>query len=282
MSSPTQPDAITPAIGIYIIGDEILSGKREDGHFRKAQEILGARGLALSWASYLGDDIDHCIESFRMSMARPDLVFSFGGIGATPDDHTRQAAAAALGRPLVPHPEAQSLIAQRCDESGQPLTPERLRMGEFPQGAQIIPNPYNRIPGFSVDRHYFLPGFPVMAWPMMEWVLDTHYSGLFREVAEIDHSIRVLGLFEATVTPLLEQLTAQYPNLSIYSLPTAPPKGEGGPKRLLELGIKRSGRRHQSLNQDQLVAQIDEAFEALQAGVRALGGEIAEVSQVRR
>lgn len=276
-------DEPIPAIGLFIIGDEILSGKREDGHFRKAREILGARGLALSWVSYLGDDIDHCVKSFEMSMARTDLVFSFGGIGATPDDYTRQAAAAAMGRPLQLHPEARELIAQRCEESGQPLTPERLRMGEFPEGAQIIPNPYNRIPGFSVGRHYFVPGFPVMAWPMVEWVLDTHYAHLFQEVAEIDHSIRVGGLFEATVTPLLEQLTSDYPALSIYSLPSAHVKGETGPRRLLELGVKRSGRRQtRHLTHDEWLAQIESAFSALKQGVLALGGEVAEELREQR
>ena len=42
--------------GIYIIGDEILSGKRPDAYLTTAIEILKARGLSLSWAQYLGDD----------------------------------------------------------------------------------------------------------------------------------------------------------------------------------------------------------------------------------
>ncbi len=65
-------------------------------------------------------------------------------------------------------------------------------MGEFPVGASIIPNPYNQIPGFSLDEHWFVPGFPVMAWPMLEWVLDTHYADLF-------HRARACGAFGARV-----------------------------------------------------------------------------------
>src|SRR5690606_16010620 len=108
-----------------------------------------------------------------------DVVFSTGGIGATPDDHTRQAAAAAAGVELALHPEAEAAIAIRIAEgSVQGLSPadraQRMRMGEFPAGAGIIPNPYNRIPGFHWREHWFVPGFPVMAWPMIEWVLDTH------------------------------------------------------------------------------------------------------------
>ena len=36
-------------IGVIIVGDEILSGKRQDKHLAKVIELLGARGLALSW-----------------------------------------------------------------------------------------------------------------------------------------------------------------------------------------------------------------------------------------
>src|SRR5690606_19156644 len=81
--------------------------------------------------------------------------------------------------------EAEALITQRCADMARegrgsadmslPENQQRLRMGEFPEGADIVPNPYNRIPGFRIRSHWFMPGFPVMAWPMIEWILDTHY-----------------------------------------------------------------------------------------------------------
>ena len=268
----TTPDnALT--IGVIINGDEILSGKREDRHFHKAREILAARGLCLSWASYLGDDRRRCTEALRQSFQSNDLVFSFGGIGATPDDHTRQAAAEALGRPLGLHPQAADLIAQRTAEAGQPLTPERLRMGEFPQGASIVPNPYNKIPGFSVDRHYFLPGFPVMAWPMMEWVLDTHYSSHFCLAAEVDRSMIVFQLYEAAVTQLLEELNADYPELRVYSLPSAPNPQDPNSRRHLELGLKQPAA---SASIADAAQRFDRAYGRLRSGVQSLGGEIGD------
>jgi molybdopterin-biosynthesis enzyme MoeA-like protein len=87
-------------IGLLIIGDEILSGKREDKHLPKVIALLAARGLALAWARYVGDDRDRITATLRDAYAGGDLVFSCGGIGATPDDHTRQAAAAARDVPL--------------------------------------------------------------------------------------------------------------------------------------------------------------------------------------
>ena len=103
-------------IGLIIVGDEILSGRRQDKHLAKVIEILAARGLALAWARYLGDDRAAIADALRQAFASGDLVFSCGGIGATPDDHTRQSAAAALGRPLQLHPEARTLILERMQD----------------------------------------------------------------------------------------------------------------------------------------------------------------------
>ena len=148
--------------GLLIIGDEILSGKRADKHLPKVIELLSARGLSLSWARYVGDDPARITADLKDAFASGDVVFSCGGIGATPDDHTRQCAAAALGVPLELHPEARDLILERmrdmAREQGMPYEPDRddnlhrLNMGVFPVGAEIIPNPYNKIAGFSVRR----------------------------------------------------------------------------------------------------------------------------------
>lgn len=282
--------------GLFILGDEILSGKRQDRHFEKVKTILGARGLALSWVYYLGDDRARCVEAFAQSFGSNDIVFSCGGIGSTPDDHTRQAAAQALGVPLVLHPEAERLIRERAADTGQPATEDRLRMGEFPQGASIIPNPYNKIPGFSIREHYFLPGFPVMAWPMLEWVLETFYRDCFRQVAEFDRSMVVHRLFEATVTPLMQSLSAKYPELKIYSLPSA---GDDGKPKHVELGVKAQGAvdpnppkefsegKHASRDEKpespcEPPESLRLAYEEFRAGVVALGGEIIEEKEATR
>ncbi len=97
-SAPGGPQV--PRFGLFIVGDEILSGKREDKHFAKVIALLAARGLQLSWVQYLPDDRAAITEALARSFASEDVVFSCGGIGSTPDDHTRQAAAAALGVPL--------------------------------------------------------------------------------------------------------------------------------------------------------------------------------------
>ena len=163
----------------------------------------------------------------------------------------------------------------------------RLNMGVFPAGAEIIPNPYNKIPGFSCyvelaglhqakpalfegsaqlpgqpgpqnrlrraagaaapsggsDPHavgerggvHFLPGFPVMAWPMMEWVLDTHYAHLHQKLAYSEKSVIVFGSMEAMLTPLMLEIEAAHSRVKVFSLPSVDHAEYG---RHIELGVK--------------------------------------------
>ena len=130
----TGKPAFPPAIGVVVVGDEILSGKRQDRHLPHAIETLGARGLAGDGAHYAGDDAGRLTALYRDTFAHGDLVFSFGGIGATPDDRTRQSAAAALGVPLERHPAAVAEIEARF---GAEAYPHRVLMADFPAGATI-------------------------------------------------------------------------------------------------------------------------------------------------
>jgi len=234
-----------PHFGLIIIGDEILSGKRADKHLPKVIELLKARGLQLAYAEYVGDQPDRITAALQRAFASGDVIFSTGGIGATPDDHTRQCAAKALGVELQLHQQAKALIEQRMQdvalEQGKvydPAAPDnlhRLNMGVFPQGASIIPNPYNKIPGFSCGRVHFVPGFPVMAWPMIEWVLDTTYAAYFTTEAWQERSVIVFGAMEATLTPLMEQLERDFAGVKVFSLPSVDHPQFG---RHIELGVK--------------------------------------------
>ena len=259
--------------GLIIIGDEILSGRRSDKHLAKAIEILGARGLQVAHADYVGDDPQRITATLQRAFASGDVVFSFGGIGATPDDHTRQCAAAALGCELALHPVAESMIRERMQdlarEQGKPYVHDhpdnihRLNMGVFPVGCEVIPNPYNKIPGFSCPgqsqgRVHFVPGFPVMAWPMMEWVLDTHYRHLFATQVLSEHSIIVFGGMEATLTPLMEAIERDFP-VKVFSLPSVDHPQFG---KHIDLGVKGSA------------AAVGPAFAALLEGLKALGAQL--------
>ena len=257
--------------GLVIVGDEILSGKRADKHLPKVIELLAARGLALSWARYVGDDPDRITADLKHAFASGDIVFSCGGIGATPDDHTRQCAARALGVPLVLHPQAAEFIVQRmrdlAAEQGTVFDPDRednrhrLEMGVFPQGAAIVPNPYNKMAGFSVSAPtgegsvYFVPGFPVMAWPMIEWVLDTRCAHLHGSTAAREKSVIVFGAMEAALTPLMQDIEARFPGVRVFSLPSVDHPQWG---RHIELGVKGGA------------SALDAAYAYLRSGLETL------------
>ena len=263
----------TPAFGLIIIGDEILSGKRQDKHLPKVIELLAARGLSLSWCTVLGDDRQRLTDTLRHTFASANVVFCCGGIGATPDDHTRQAAAAALGQDLALHPEARELIMERVRqlaiEKGftadpdHPDTVHRLNMGVFPASAQIVPNPYNKIPGFYCQgpggaRVFFVPGFPVMAHPMIEWALDTHCAAWHQRVDWLERSVVVYGAMEASLTPLMERLEAEHP-VKVFSLPSVDHPQYG---RHIELGVKGPP------------PAVNQAFARLLEGLNAHGAQL--------
>lgn len=242
-------------IGAIIIGDELLSGKRTDKHFAKLAELLATRGLRLSWVEYLGDEQARIAATLKRSFAAGDLVFSFGGIGNTPDDYTRQAAADALGVELVLHPDAEREIQARFEGKADAI---RLQMGTFPRGVDIVPNPFNRIPGFCIRDHYFLPGFPQMAHPMAEWALDTFYRHLFNQKPMVDKAFLITGqnAYESALLDLMERIVAEYPTLRLFSLPSI---GEDKQRRHLELGVEGE------------VALVDQAMEEIRLEIERRG-----------
>ena len=264
---------------LIVIGDEILSGKRQDKHMSKMIELLNERGLSLHQVEYVGDDREAITSVLKKSFATNDVVFSTGGIGSTPDDHTRQCAAAALNVPLALHPDAKELIAQRIKTTAEgdaekvklsnPDNVLRMKMGEFPAGSEIIPNSYNLIPGFRIKEHHFFPGFPVMASPMMAWVLDELYADLFHLTDFVEKSFIIPLGMEASLTTLMEQIEATHSGVKVFSLPSVgdPRKGGVFAKRHIELGLKGS------------LSEVDEAFPFLMQGVLKLGFEVHDLPQ---
>lgn len=247
------------AIGAYVIGDEIMRGRKQDRHLPKLIEVLRARGLTLAWANYLGDEPARITEALQRSFAGSDIVFSFGGIGATPDDHTRACAAKALGVELEVQPEAAQLIHAAVQRrTGGPANELQLQMGAFPRGAGLIPNSFNGIPGFFSGEHYFVPGFPEMAWPMLEWVLDTRYAHLHHRQRESESAIYVVDAMESTLTPLMIDLEARFPGLKVFSLPHV---GSAEMPRHVELGARG------------VPEQVEAAMEMMKAEVLKLGAQ---------
>jgi molybdopterin-biosynthesis enzyme MoeA-like protein len=216
-------------VGLILIGDELLNGSRQDKHMASVIGFLKKRGMMLSWVRMLGDDREQLIKTLRETMQTPDLVFSCGGIGATPDDLTRECAAMAADVPLAQHSEAKQLIENKFGEAAYP---NRILMSELPQNSVIIPNPVNQVPGFSVNHHHFVPGFPDMAWPMIEWVLDSYYKEYFQSSVETEIRWDICNTPESELLDVMNALLKCFPGVRLSSLPST------ANRSLIDFGLK--------------------------------------------
>ncbi len=240
------------AIGALIIGDEILSGKRQDKHLPHIIETLAARGLGLDYVHYLGDDRGRLTALLRDSFARGDLVFSFGGIGATPDDHTRQAAAAALGVPLVA-PSGGGGRARGAVRRGG-LSASRAD-GGVSRGQPH--HPQSRATAWRHFRSATTSSFPAFRRWRGRCSTGCSRPGTPTSCACRRWSARIVvyDAGESQLLPLMDDNVARFPMLKLFSLPSFLP--DGG--RRIELGVRGDP------------AQVDAGLAHLRAGVEAAG-----------
>ena len=235
-------------IHAVIIGDEILSGKREDKHLKHLSRALKNYGLSLSKADYIPDDLEVIRKTIREKIG--SIVFCFGGIGATPDDCTRHAAALAHENPITQNSEAKLLIE---NQFGKDAYPKRILMADLPDNAELIPNVINNIPGFLINHHHFMPGFPEMAWPMIDWVINNRYKTLINFKDVEDQSIWLDDVSESMLIDTMNEIQNKNKEIKIYSLPKL------RPNKTLELGVKGA-----SNNVNKAMADLKSHLEKLQ------------------
>jgi len=196
-----------------IIGTEILNRRREDAHFEFLSTQLNKRGWEFWGCNIIKDDPKLITDAMKQIAAiDKSVLFCFGGIGATPDDYTRECAANALSDgELVVHPEAKELIESQF---GDEAYPHRIKMAQLPKGAKLLANPINNMPGFQLyDRFFFTPGFPQMAHPMVESSLNRYYNKNNKE------KFRKTLLAQTSENSLIEIMKEIPPEIEFSSLP---------------------------------------------------------------
>ncbi len=195
----------TPAFYSVIIGTELLNGRREDSHFSFLNAQLVKRGWEHKANFVIKDDPNFLKEVFSLVKSDPNSVlFSFGGIGSTPDDFTREVASLAFTGTLpLRHCEAEKIIIDRLKERAYP---HPIKMADIPKGSKLIANPINKMPGFALDdRFFFLPGFPQMAHPMIVNIFDEFYP----KNREKYSSNFIVHCGEATMIDIMEELHSE-------------------------------------------------------------------------
>lgn len=159
-----------------IIGTELLNGRRKDSHFEFLLSELLKRGHELKASFIIKDEPSFIADIFELiKKDEESVMFCFGGIGATPDDYTREVAARVFTEGGMEH--NQTVVDIIVARMGERAYPDRINMAYLPKGAGLLSNPVNQIPGFYLEkRFFFMPGFPQMAQPMIVEALDKFYG----------------------------------------------------------------------------------------------------------
>ena len=145
--------------GVVVIGDEILSGRTQDRNVAQIGTWLNVQGIRLKEVRIVADEEAAIVEAVNELRARYDYLFTTGGIGPTHDDITVDAIAAALGVPVVVHPQARAILEAYYAARGG-LNEMRLRMARVPEGAELIPNSTSGAPGIRVGNVFIMAGVP--------------------------------------------------------------------------------------------------------------------------
>ncbi len=159
-----------------IIGSELLNGRRKDAHFSFLNQELLKRGWTHKASFVIEDDTSLMENIFKLIKEdKNSVMFCFGGIGATPDDFTRQIAAKVFTDDKMEyHEKAKELIIKQFKDEAYP---HRIEMSNLPINAKLLKNVVNNVPGFYLEnRFFFTPGFPSMSQAMVCEALDMHYK----------------------------------------------------------------------------------------------------------
>jgi molybdenum cofactor synthesis domain-containing protein len=162
----TSPDKIWTA-GLVVIGDEILSGRTHDKNIAQVASWLQVQGIRLTEVRVVPDVESRIVAAVNDLRAAYDYLFTTGGIGPTHDDITVDAVAAALGVPVVIHPEARALLERYYATRGG-LNEGRLRMARVPEGAELIPNRMSGAPGIRRGNMFLMAGVPHITAGMLD------------------------------------------------------------------------------------------------------------------
>jgi molybdenum cofactor synthesis domain-containing protein len=240
---------------LVVIGDEILSGRTQDANLAYLARWLNVQGIRLKEARVVADDMAAIGTAVTQCLAAHDYVFTTGGIGPTHDDITVDAVAAALGVPVVLHPDAEATLRRYY---GDRLTEARLRMARVPQGAELLANPETGAPGIRLGRLFIMAGVPKITQGMLRG-LDGQLEGGRPVIA------RAIGAWtpESSVADLLAGIQKRHEEVQIGSYPFWR-EGKGGANFVLR-----------GVDEAKLAAAITELKTALEAdGIAAVEGEI--------
>lgn len=203
----------TQTASILVIGNEILSGRTHDTNTNSIAKTLNEKGITLTEARVIPDDIETIIRHIRDLKQVSDIIFTTGGIGPTHDDKTAEAVAQACHAQLEKNQHAyDTLVNHYGDESM--MNEGRTKMAMIPVGATLIDNPVSAAPGFMINNIYVMAGVP----KIMQAMLDNIMIQLEDGEKTISRTI-ICDEAESVMAPLLSAVQDQFPAVDIGSYP---------------------------------------------------------------
>jgi competence/damage-inducible protein CinA-like protein len=203
---------------VLSIGTELTRGELVNSNAAWLAAELTALGFEVSEHAVVDDDVDRIVGTLRRLASSARVVVSTGGLGPTTDDLTTAAVATALGARLVRDDASLEHIRRRVERAGRTLTATNAKQADFPEGAEILPNPVGTAPGFSVRMaecaFYFMPGVP----SEMKRMFEDQVVKRVRSLAPnnlFQSRLRTFGLPESVVGEKLAGVEAAYPGTTI-------------------------------------------------------------------
>jgi len=235
---------------IVTVGNELLIGRVVNTNLAWLGARLTLLGYKVRGCLVVPDILDDIAWAFKTAVRRgARVIISSGGLGPTFDDKTAEGLAKAFNLSLVLNEEALKLVKEKYEERGLTLTEPRVKMAMLPEGSSPIPNPVGTAPGVKLRYGrtliFLLPGVPTEMKAMFLRYVEPQLKRIGPKMFFVERSIRVLGLPESEVAPIIERVLKISNNIYIKSHPKGSELGEP----ILELHITASGESRGSLEE---------------------------------
>ncbi|MGI6151630.1 MAG: competence/damage-inducible protein A [Christensenellales bacterium] len=200
------------------VGTELLLGQILNTNVQYLSRKMQEYGVDVYHQSVVGDNMARLVEAIETACKRSDLLILSGGLGPTEDDITKEAVAKYLNKPMVRHQPSADKITDYFTRTGRVTTPNNYRQADFPEGAEILPNPTGTAPGcicFDGRCHIVvLPGPPYELQGMFESSVEPFLSRQM-EKQICSRMVRVFGIGESFVAHALKDMIESQTNPTI-------------------------------------------------------------------
>jgi nicotinamide-nucleotide amidase len=205
---------------ILTIGDELLRGEIVDSNKSFLSERLLQLDLESTRHVSVGDDPAEITEVLRQAVAKARVVLISGGLGPTIDDITTAVVAHTFDRPLVRDPEQVERIRSFFAALGREMSANNAKQADFPEGADVLPNPVGTAPGFGIEVDnswiFCMPGVPRELYRMMDEQVLPRLQRLFSTDQVVRSTLlRTFGLGESALDRELADLSDASAGISI-------------------------------------------------------------------